>query len=232
MSWTAAPSLLRLRDEVNKKYPKRDKASDGIIGDPAHSARVSDHNPCDYCTGKQHDVVHAMDVDSNGAPGVRTPLVEDVLRATIGDDRVWYVIWNGKIYSRTYGWAPRVYTGANRHDHHVHVSLRYTDAAVTSTGSWLQAPPAKVPTLPGLSLANLLNAARHPRKATNPIAVRRLQRALNAHGFPVTVDGIYGPVTRAVFQRYERTVPHSRADGLPGMVTLTALGRNRWRVTR
>ena len=34
-----------LRDQVNKRFPKRKKDSDGWIGDAAHQDRESDHNP-------------------------------------------------------------------------------------------------------------------------------------------------------------------------------------------
>jgi hypothetical protein len=34
-----------LRDQLNDRFPKRDKRSDGWIGDYAHSTRASLHNP-------------------------------------------------------------------------------------------------------------------------------------------------------------------------------------------
>jgi hypothetical protein len=34
-----------LRAQVNKRWPTREKASDGWIGDRAHASRKSDHNP-------------------------------------------------------------------------------------------------------------------------------------------------------------------------------------------
>ena len=37
MSYFLAPSLVALRNGVNAKFPKRDKKSDGWIGDPTHS---------------------------------------------------------------------------------------------------------------------------------------------------------------------------------------------------
>ena len=35
-SWRAAKSLLKLRDQVNARFPGRKKDSDGTIGDAAH----------------------------------------------------------------------------------------------------------------------------------------------------------------------------------------------------
>lgn len=146
MSWFLAPSLVALRDEINARWPGRDKASDGAVGDTSHAARVSSHNPLWSAPGKWSGVVRAIDVDNNGTPGQRTAIVSAVLAAAIGDPRVWYVIWNRQIWSRTYNWAPRPYTGSNPHDKHVHVSLQETIAAWSDTDRWLA--PVKAPTPP------------------------------------------------------------------------------------
>lgn len=127
MSYYLAPSLVQLRSEVDALWPKRDKRSDGWIGDPSHAARKSDHNP-DYDSG---GVVRAIDIDKDGID------VQRVLDAVIGDSRVWYVIWNYHIYSRTYGWAKRRYYGSNPHDKHIHISLRHSGAAERDTSPWL-----------------------------------------------------------------------------------------------
>lgn len=229
-----APSLVALRNEVNAKYPNRDKSSDGWIGDASHAARASEHNPCWTCTGKRYGIVQAIDIDNNGTLNEITPLVKDVLAAAIGDDRVWYVIYARKIYSRTYGWAARAYTGSNPHDHHVHISIRPTDAAAFSTATWLAPTPAPkpIPTLPGLSLTNVKNAAAHPKTATNPVATRRVQRALNAAGHPVAVDGVFGKKTRLALRAYKKSLGWPAKNGYPGSPVLTKLGRNRWRLTK
>jgi hypothetical protein len=129
----------RLRDQVNARWPKRDKRSDGWIGDPAHAARVSDHNP------DRHGVVHAIDIDENlGAGwwrnGRQARILADELRAYArsglpGSERVKYVVYENRITSGTYRdkwWKWR--HGAWGHTAHIHVS--FTEAADTDARAW------------------------------------------------------------------------------------------------
>lgn len=134
MAWYIAPSLEQLRAELNARWPGRDRASDGGVGDTAHSARISDHNP-DYSNG---GVVRARDFDEDGIP------TDLLLLAAITDYRTNYVIYERKIYTRANGFRPITYTGINPHDKHMHVSIRhgkqyeddrtpwFTDAVLTS----------------------------------------------------------------------------------------------------
>lgn len=103
----------RLRNELNASNSKRDKSSDGWIGDADHAARKSDHNP-DYAHG---GVVLAFDADNDGIDPDR------LVQVLIKDFRVNYVIWNGHIWSRQYNFKKRVYTGKSPHKEHVHVSF-------------------------------------------------------------------------------------------------------------
>jgi len=120
--WFVAPSLNALLASINSNFPHRDKSSDGSIGDASHAARASEHNPCWACTGYQYGIVRARDFDiDDGDPGRDLRL--EILKACIGHPAVWYVISNGIIYSRTYGWTARKYNGPNGHFHHVHVSI-------------------------------------------------------------------------------------------------------------
>lgn len=122
--WYPAPAITSLQRDLDEAYPKRTKP-DWVLGDADHSARDSDHNP------DEGGMVHAIDIRLGGGLDV-----DAVLRSVIGDPRVWYVIYNRVIYSRTYDWAPRRYTGANPHDTHIHVSFRYLHTAEQNTSPW------------------------------------------------------------------------------------------------
>lgn len=107
-----APSLVQLRREIDLRWPGRSKASDGWIGDTAHQARRSEHNP------DPDGIVRAIDVTAAGID------VKTVLDATIRDSRVHYVIHARQIWSRSHGWKKRPYTGSNPHTTHIHISIR------------------------------------------------------------------------------------------------------------
>lgn len=140
-SYHLAPSLDALRDEINRRWPGRSKASDGWIGDASHQASKSDHNP-DWDAG---GVVRAIDVTSKDIDA------DVVIRALVKDSRVNYVIHRGQIYSRVRDFRPKRYTGANPHNHHVHVSIVHTRTGASSTARWLPstvAPTAPTPVAP------------------------------------------------------------------------------------
>lgn len=112
-SWFLSPALETLLRQINELYPNREKQSDGTIGDAAHAARSSDHNPDRSANG----IVRALDVTANGVP------VATLIRHIIADKRTRYVISNGLIWQVVDPhW--RKYTGTNKHDKHFHVSIR------------------------------------------------------------------------------------------------------------
>lgn len=137
MDWRTAKSLLTLRDQVDAKYPKRDKSSDGTIGDDRHAATTSDHNP------DPRGVVHAMDFTHDPAHGFDSYKFADILRQN-KDPRIRYVISNRRImgdegYAQRNGvepWTWGSYTGSNPHDQHVHISVNYNDLA-DDTQAWI-----------------------------------------------------------------------------------------------
>jgi hypothetical protein len=117
MGWRLAKSLETLRSQVNAKWPGRDKSSDGTIGDAAHQATNSDHNP------NSAGVVTAMDITHDPAHGIDARKLAEVLVAS-RDPRIKYIISNAQIVSSTVSpWQWRPYTGANAHRAHVHISV-------------------------------------------------------------------------------------------------------------
>jgi hypothetical protein len=70
MAWILTQSLVSLRDAFNKRFPKRDKTTDGSIGNQAHAGTTSSHNPdktgdAEVKDGDAFDEVRAIDVDAD-----------------------------------------------------------------------------------------------------------------------------------------------------------------------
>jgi hypothetical protein len=113
MAWFLNPALTRFRNEVDSRWPRRDKTSDGTIGDLAHQATSSDHNP------DRDGSVDAWDMDVDGVD------VQKVIAAALKHESIQYVIYNRRITSRSWGlgtWRP--YTGTSPHTEHVHFNTR------------------------------------------------------------------------------------------------------------
>jgi hypothetical protein len=119
MSWKLAAAAFTLRDQVNKRYPRRDRASDGTIGDQAHRRRRSDHNP------DKTGYVMALDLDEDGWPAHKfaDQLIEYM--RTSGDKRIRNVVYEGRVASGTYSNKLWVWRSAPRlgHKHHIHISF-------------------------------------------------------------------------------------------------------------
>jgi hypothetical protein len=115
-----------LRNQVNKRWPSRDKRSDGWIGDAAHQARPSDHNP------DKNGWVHAIDIDhdflgpNQGKAQAEIFANQLIELARSGKDRgrLKYVVYNNRIASGTYRdqfWTWR--KGNWGHTQHIHISF-------------------------------------------------------------------------------------------------------------
>jgi hypothetical protein len=132
--WVLAPSLIAYVHEADAAYPQRDRTSDGSIGDLAHAARDSDHNPYE-------GFVHAVDLDENLAPGLDLKGFAEQLRIR-RDPRIRYVIYEGRIFKgyvdsaghAPWSWYP--YTGTNAHASHLHLSINRTTAARDDVRPW------------------------------------------------------------------------------------------------
>lgn len=136
--WRTAKSLLTLRNEVNLAAPGRSKASDGTIGDAAHCARQSDHNP--WVRDGNMGVVTAMDITHDPNDGCDANEIAESIRSH-QDPRVKYIIWNKRIAnSSSIGgnppWAWRQYNGSNPHTKHIHISVRPDKPKYDSTAPW------------------------------------------------------------------------------------------------
>jgi hypothetical protein len=211
MAWYLNTALTEWRNDVNPKYPKRSKTSDGTIGDRAHAASVSEHNP-DF-----DGSVDAWDMDVNlfgssvptGTLAERAE-IESLIRIFQADPRSELWIWDGYIASRSDGWRRRRYYGANAHDHHVHWQSRFIYEK--RAGDWItedgdRVTPAQpvasikpvrdainrdevvklITKLPGLSIGT-----RHP-------TVKRIQVVGNLFVPQDTkVDGVFGADTARV----------------------------------
>lgn len=171
-----APCLVRLRDELNFTHPNRDKSSDGWIGDPAHAARVSDHNPDPVPNG----VVRARDSDKDGI------LTDDLLHIALHDERTEYVIWNGFIWLRSTGFRKQVYTGSNKHTGHMHISIRKGKKYEDDKRNWgyadrvlgrLVAPTPAAPTPGRKSVDEIAGEVLAGKWGNNPDRSVRLQQA-------------------------------------------------------
>lgn len=134
MSWRLAESLKRLREQINEAYPSRDKSSDGSIGDENHASRKSDHNP--WVKDKNGiGVVTAIDIDRDFNDGHDARELVAALQAS-KDKRIKYIIFERKITQKgdITQWKP--YTGANAHNHHVHISVSANPALYDDASDW------------------------------------------------------------------------------------------------
>ena len=127
-----AKALATLREQVNAQWPNRSKANDGWIGNAAHQARKSDHNP------NAAGVVQALDITHDPAHGLDAGKLAQALIDS-RDPRIKYVVSNRRICASyatggAAAWTWRPYHGANAHEQHVHISVaddprKYDDAS-------------------------------------------------------------------------------------------------------
>jgi Putative peptidoglycan binding domain len=228
MAWRNCTASMTLVAAINQKYPKRDRASDGTIGDAAHASRSSDHNPWIVVRGV--GVVRARDIDRDG---IAAATVAERLRqrGAAGDIRLTgggYVIFNRRITKPDFsGWVE--YTGSNPHTSHIHVSFsRNVSGFDNARGWWADLfGPGKTPKPPkprppaGKARPTLRQGVERPAYT------RQLQQRLKTH-YPsyakgLAVDGVFGPKTAAVVREFQRRSGIT-ADGVVGTRTWKALG--------
>ena len=119
-----APSLLALLREVDECWPDRDRSHDGAIGDYEFSRAKSPHNPVGHVNGPEHgtrNAVHALDITLDPDHPDMEPLL---WQATVGDERVAYVVGAEQVASRENNWSPERFDPPESYVPHFHVVLR------------------------------------------------------------------------------------------------------------
>ena len=217
MSWPTNPrpakTLLQIRKQIDQMYPGRDKSSDGMLGDAAHSARTSDHNPDDDHVVKAIDISHDPKVGFNSYKFAREVL------AVNKDPRIKYVISNRQIMSGSGqsnpAWKWRSYSGSNPHDQHVHISVKPEAKYYDDVSEWdfgrEQQPNPELPDNPWIGKRLLVRGSVNDD-------VKLLQEKLGLK----PADGIFGKLTEAAVKTFQAR-NGLEADGKVGVYTWKAL---------
>lgn len=124
-----APNLSRRQAMTHAVYPAITIYS---IGDAAHQAEASDHNP------DARGIWHALDImtETDTANAGAAAVILAWLLADVTD--LQYVIHDRVIYGRDekHGWAGAPYTGSDPHTNHIHVSGKHGSTGKnTATGT-------------------------------------------------------------------------------------------------
>lgn len=124
MSWKLVAGGEALRNQVNARWPKRDKRSDGALGNQEHQQRKSDHNP------DSKGIVHAIDIDEdlrgskNDNRWFADQLVAYARMNRAGSSRLKNVVYENQVASGTYANHYWVFRGDHYgHTEHMHVSF-------------------------------------------------------------------------------------------------------------
>lgn len=117
-----SPSLDRLFNEIDTRWPNRDRRTDGWFTDKRESVG---HNR------GARGLVHAIDVDDDG-------IDENFIMRNIykGGDVLRYWIWQRKIYHVRDDWKPKPYYGPSPHTDHMHIEINQTVKAEQYKGHW------------------------------------------------------------------------------------------------
>jgi peptidoglycan hydrolase-like protein with peptidoglycan-binding domain len=207
MQWHLNAALTQFRAEVNATFPKRDKQSDGTVGDLAHQAGSSEHNPDPDGSVDAWD----CDVDLDGTnddhgPAAKIEALKQAFQAHPAS-QLW--IHNGQIANRDVGkWKRRPYTGKNAHHRHIHFQSRPSQET--------NATPWRVDHI--LDAANVTVSSGKSKAGMKGTDVAFLQRWLG-----VDDDGKFGAKTEAAVKEYQK-MRGITADGVVGKATWRNIG--------
>jgi hypothetical protein len=210
MDWRLAKALVQMRSELDTNFPKRDRESDGSIGDARHAAKSSDHNPWVHDHAGQ-PIVTAIDVDRDITNSFHSRDLAEWLRLR-RDPRIKYVISNAQMFSayptgsrKAWEWGP--YTQANKHFEHVHISVSDKETLFDSQKPWTiasaltnvkpePAPPHKPAPLP-VTAAGIRATLRLGSAGPD---VGYLQRMLGG----IKADNDFGPKTQLAVKAFQK----------------------------
>lgn len=213
-------SLDTLVKQVNKLAPNRSKASDGWIGDKAHAARKSEHNP------DKDGSVDAVDITHDPKNGCDAQKLADAIVKS-RDKRVKTLIHNSKILTPARGWTWRKYSGANPHKTHLHIDV--VDVYQDNTTTWdIDSAFGKTSAKPAdLGLTNKQVESVLKRGSRGEFVVL-LQKDLISLGYdvgPDGADGIFEKDTETAVKAFQTDMKMDEIDGWAGPKTMAAIGK-------
>lgn len=139
------PLINAIFAEADLIAPNRDDASDGALGDAAHAARKSDHNP------DSRGIVHAVDLDHDPGGGFDAHGEGEQIRLRCKhglENRVKYLVSNdGRsdiLASPNTGWEWKRQSG-DAHRSHLHISIYSGVAVENSTAPMFRPIPGPNP---------------------------------------------------------------------------------------
>ena len=126
----ATPAAIAVLRQATAIKPSRKKASDGLLPSAAHI----NQNP-----NSDHNTGYAVDLTHDKLGGIDCHNIFEELKA---DKRVKYLIFQGKIWSaERASEGDREYTGSNKHNKHLHISIKEDCGGDTSPWfPWLGTP--------------------------------------------------------------------------------------------
>jgi hypothetical protein len=204
--WILTLGLQNLRRQINAWAPDRDHTSDGTIGDAAHQAEVSGHNPDDTSGSRAEwngdpdstPEVRAIDIDVDFRNGATAQQLVDHIVGLKPSSVLRYVIYNRRIYEADNGWKSRAYTGASAHTEHIHFSGAYTQASDNNTTYNYRLDDIQVP----LSAADktwirqqLATVTAVDKPQADGTATSKIGRLALSQGIP---DGLHAGQSRAL----------------------------------
>jgi hypothetical protein len=216
-SWRPAPAIARLFAEADTANPRRDKRSDGVVGDLRHQARKSGHNP----DGRGVVVAGDVDVDGLDMAGAVERARQAVLAGRLPQLAGGFIIYAARITSPDFTrWLS--YEGDNPHVTHGHFETAHDPERADDSRPWnIWTPPGPAPAGPapaaaGGDLRGRAAALRGEEGAQGPrVAALQgwLRRFAPAYAGQLAADGVWGPRTSAAVREFGRRAGVVSADG-------------------